>query len=209
MCETTPQHRRTSSAQEVLTHADSTVRTTCVGIASTAPAVRRAPQCMLRVTPRKATKVSGYSFTALSLGGKRGLGYTGSSAALHGQAAQRESQGLPARAGSSREGRSWAGRAGVGGCRERCLAGGAGGASPVRVGALQGQVVHQQVKQQSWFPLEVPLLQELCLHRNPKSMRFVPFRHNLVETGQQTELLERGMHRHRRAQASFPLETGL
>lgn len=158
MHETTPQHGRTSNAQEALTHADSTVRTTCAGIASAALAVRRALQCILRATPWKAAKASGCSFTAFFHVEKRGLKCTGCSAALRGQAAEWENQGLPARVGSDQEGRIWAvlspGRAGGSG-RWR---GGAGSSAGGAGGALQGQGVHQQSNQESWIPMEVPLL---------------------------------------------------
>lgn len=199
MHETTPQHERTSNAQEALTHADSTVRTTRAGIASAALAVRRALQCVLRATPWKAAKASGCSFTAFSQVEKRGLKCTGCSAALRGQAAGWENQGLPARVGSSQEGRIWAvlspGRAGGSGrwggrCWEQCwwcwrsLAG-SRRPSTVKPAKLDSYGGASLIGALSSSNLQI---HAICT-----------FRHNLFETGRRTEPLERGTHRHRHA----------
>lgn len=130
---------------------------------------------------------------------KRGLKCTGCSAALRGQAAGWENQGLPARVGSSQEGRIWAvlspGRAGGSGrwggrCWEQCwwcwrsLAGSRRPSTvkPVKLDSYGGASLIGALSSSN-----------LQIHA------ICTFRHNLFETGRRTEPLERGTHRHRHA----------
>lgn len=187
MHETAPQpaHRRTSNAREALTHAAGAVRMACVGIASAAhlpysELLGRAPQCMLRAAPCKTTKASGCSFTAFSQVEKEGSHTQVALQIYMGRRHSGRARGCrPGRAAARRAGaglcRALAGLGalgdGVGACWERCLAGGAGG-------ALQGQAVHQQAKQQSWIPMEVPLLWSSVFIETPNPCDLYPFRHN-------------------------------
>jgi len=183
-----PGTKRPATPREAFTHTGSTVRTTRTGTASSAPAVQPAPRCMLRATPCQGTKAPGHSLTALSRVEKEGsctrvalqLGMGG----RHSRRAR----------GCGQEGRSGAlqspGRAG--GCRQILY---------IYIYMYiyeSGGLLQRCLPYRSSVLLETP---------NPCNLYLSP--HNLAETGQQTELLERGAHGRRHAQAWFLSKIGL